>query len=81
MSRVAHCRFIFVIHSLMPKGVEHWKGKVIKSEADRVIHSLMPKGVEHTGSGHRRIHSPGVIHSLMPKGVEHSTVQTEVFWW
>ena len=36
-----------VIHSLMPKGVEHIGMGDGISEEFNVIHSLMPKGVEH----------------------------------
>ena len=36
-----------VIHSLMPKGVEHHVGAINSDAVRIVIHSLMPKGVEH----------------------------------
>ena len=36
-----------VIHSLMPKGVEHNMYGACWPKNDTVIHSLMPKGVEH----------------------------------
>ncbi|MEI6539330.1 MAG: hypothetical protein WCO86_07340 [Planctomycetota bacterium] len=36
-----------VIHSLMPKGVEHAVAVVGAVAVAVVIHSLMPKGVEH----------------------------------
>ena len=69
--------FRCVIHSLMPKGVEHteptWK---IIGEAI-VIHSLMPKGVEHYRNSLDAEHNHReVIHSLMPKGVEHQVSDT-----
>ena len=38
-----------VIHSLMPKGVEHQTSVCRISVEISVIHSLMPKGVEHRG--------------------------------
>ena len=41
-------RFDTVIHSLMPKGVEHVAYDRLTLSELRVIHSLMPKGVEHT---------------------------------
>ena len=36
-----------VIHSLMPKGVEHTVTPASRNDRSAVIHSLMPKGVEH----------------------------------
>ena len=36
-----------VIHSLMPKGVEHSEHVPCPIVWPQVIHSLMPKGVEH----------------------------------
>ena len=36
-----------VIHSLMPKGVEHNLLFLLSMKQNQVIHSLMPKGVEH----------------------------------
>ena len=36
-----------VIHSLMPKGVEHAVMWAWRDTTAAVIHSLMPKGVEH----------------------------------
>ncbi len=38
---------ICVIHSLMPKGVEHCMITPDNWSIQSVIHSLMPKGVEH----------------------------------
>ena len=43
-----------VIHSLMPKGVEHSFAATIEQPARLVIHSLMPKGVEHSARGKRQ---------------------------
>ena len=60
-----------VIHSLMPKGVEHYRVTEGDPYTVRVIHSLMPKGVEHFGRDRIDAIVDPVIHSLMPKGVEH----------
>ena len=38
---------LIVIHSLMPKGVEHILQHLDAVADVLVIHSLMPKGVEH----------------------------------
>ena len=60
-----------MIHSLMPKGVEHDAQGQEMTKPVLVIHSLMPKGVEHFGRDRIDAIVDPVIHSLMPKGVEH----------
>ena len=62
MRTANHPKEDMVIHSLMPKGVEHHF---------KAYYALMPKGVEHIILNGLTLAASLVIHSLMPKGVEH----------